>query len=260
MVSEPLNHHFKPIMISITTTMLLILVYVGSEANSEYFQKTTPQDNFSAYLESKTPELDYYYYYEILKPSSKSVVIYPIFTQSAYAWNGIHDYYSGYCDSCLTVEIQDFYEKSFAASGNGFRILEFLGYDIIDDIDLDKNPDILLQYEKVILLHNEFVTRSEFDAITNHPKVIYLYPNALSSEIQADYSKNSITLVRGPDYPESGLINGFDWKFDNTPYFNDWSCSDWEFYEIDNGYMLNCYPERELPHYGHEIFRILKTL
>ena len=259
-VSEILNHHFKVIMISITTTMLLILFYVSTEENLVYIQKTTPNDSFSAYLENKMPELEYYDYYEILRPIDKSVVVYPIFTQSAYNWKSIHDFYAGYCDSCLTANIQTFYEKSFASSGNGFRILEFLGYDIIDDIDLDKNPHILEKYDRVILLHNEFVTESEFKAITEHPKVIYLYPNSLSSQVKADYSTNTITLIQGPGYPNMTVNNGFDWKFDNTKFFNDWACNDWEFYEINNGYMLNCFPERELPHYGHEILRTIRSL
>ena len=255
-----LNEHFTAIMISLTITMVLVLAYALSESNSEYYLGSTPEDDFSAYHGDKMPELNYYYDYEVLKPTTNDVVVYPIFTQSAYVWGGIHDFHVGYCDSCLTVDIQNFYEKSFASSGNGYRILEFLGYEIIDDIDIDKDPSILNQYDKVILLHNEFVTRAEFEAITQHPNVIYLYPNALNSEIITDYTQNTITLARGPGYPDSTIENGFDWKFDNTEYFDDWACGEWEFYKIDNGHMLNCYPERELPFYGKEILETIKTL
>ena len=217
-------------------------------------------DSFSKYHASKMPELDYYSDYESLRPTTKAVVVYPIFTQSAYEWEGIHDYYAGYCDSCLSTPIQEYYEKTFASSGNGYRILEFLGYEAIDDIDIDKNPAILEKYDKVILLHNEFVTRAEFEAITQHPNVIYLYPHALTSEIQADYSTNTISLIRGPGFPDENVVNGFDWEFDNSEFFDDWSCVNWKFYEINNGYMLNCYPETELPHYGHSILKTIKTL
>ena len=34
-----------------------------------------------------------------------------------------------------------------------------MDYDIIDDIVIDKNPSILEEYDKVIMLHNEYVTR-----------------------------------------------------------------------------------------------------
>ena len=239
--------------------MMLVLAYSVSGDN---FVSNEPieSDSFSKYHASKMPELDYYSDYESLRPTTKAVVVYPIFTQSAYEWEGIHDYYAGYCDSCLSTPIQEYYEKTFASSGNGYRILEFLGYEIIDDIDIDKNPAILEKYDKVILLHNEFVTRAEFEAITQHPNVIYLYPHALTSEIQADYSTNTISLIRGPGFPDENVINGFDWEFDNSEFFDDWSCVNWKFYEINNGYMLNCYPETELPHYGHSILKTIKTL
>jgi hypothetical protein len=239
--------------------MMLVLAYSVSGDN---FVSNEPieSDSFSKYRASKMPELDYYYDYESLRPTTKAVVVYPIFTQSAYEWEGIHDYYAGYCDSCLSAPIQKYYEKTFASSGNGYRILEFLGYEVIDDIDIDKNPAILEKYDKVILLHNEFVTRAEFEAITQHPNVIYLYPHALTSEIQADYSTNTISLIRGPGFPDENVVNGFDWEFDNSEFFDDWSCVNWKFYEINNGYMLNCYPETELPHYGHSILKTIKTL
>ena len=247
-------------MIGMTITMLLVLAYSVSGANFVSDEQVEQSDSFSKYHESKMPELDYYDDYEALHSTTKTVVVYPIFTQSAYEWGGFHDFYAGYCDYCLKTTIQDYYEKTFASSGNGYRILEFLGYEIIDDIDLDKNPAILEKFDKVILLHNEFVTRAEFEAITNHPKVIYLYPNTLSSEVKTNYSENTISLIRGPGFPDDDIINGFDWEFDNTEYFNDWSCIDWQFYEITNGYMLNCYPETELPHYGHNILKTIKTL
>lgn len=246
-------------MISLTITMVIVLAYSVLD-NNWIFSEAKQDNSFSTYHSSKMPELDYYDDYESLRPTTKSVVIYPIFTQSAYEWGGIHDYYAGYCDSCLTTSIQEHYEKTFASSGNGYRILEFLGYEIIDDIDIDKNPNILEKYDKVILLHNEFVTRTEFDAITNHPNVIYLYPQALSSEVKSDYSNNTITLVRGPNFPEKNIINGFDWEHDNSQYFDDWSCQDWQFYRVTNGFMLNCYPETELPQYGHEIIKAIGTL
>ncbi len=250
--------HFNAIMLSMTATMLLTLAFVTT--NTVRSEESTPQDSFSAYTESKLPELDYYKDYEALHPDAKTAVIYPIFTQSAYDWQGIHDYYAGYCNSCTNATISNIYEKSYSASGNGFRILEFLGYQVIDDIDIDKNPRILEKYDKVILLHNEFVTKKEYEAITHHPKVIYLYPNSLNSEIKVDYIKNMITLVRGPDYPQKGIKNGFDWKDDNTKYFHDWDCMDWKFYNAHNGYMLNCYPETVLPDNGFGMLKAIKNL
>jgi len=86
-----------------------------------------------------------------------------------------------------------------------------------------------------------------FDAITSHPNVIYLYPNALYAEISTNFVDNTISLIRGHGYPDATIDNGFDWKYDNTrPYEFDKQCNNWEFYEIPNAKMLNCYPEQKI--------------
>lgn len=176
----------------------------------------------------------------------RTIVIYPIFTASAYASPGFYDYYKKTCDElCLTTKIQT--SLIGQASGNALQVFTLLGYDVISDVDVDINPDILKKYDKVILLHNEYVTQKEFDAITSHPKVIYLYPNALYAKIEYNESTNTITLIRGHGYPAEYIANGFDWEFENTnPYEYDHECKNWEFYEIDNGIMLNCYPEIQI--------------
>lgn len=241
-----------------TSTMLLILAFIL--INSHQFSNNDEIESSSSYDVSKMPELNYYDRYEELKSNGKTAVIYPIITQSAYDWNSMHDYYAGYCDSCIHAKLHTSYEKTYSASGNGFRILEFLGYEVIDDIDIDKNPQILDKYDKIILLHNEYVTKKEFNAITNHPNVVYLYPNSLSSEVIVNYSSNNITLIRGPGYPTSNITNGFDWKYDNTVFLKDWDCKSLEFYPVANGHMLNCYPETLLPNYGYELLKELKNL
>jgi len=124
-------------------------------------------------------------------------------------------------------------------------------------MEVDQKPDILKQYDKVILLHNEYVTKKEFDAITNHPNVIYLYPNALYAEIKVDYSNNLMTLQRGHNFPESEIRNGFDWKFDNSPLEYNLDCTDMGFDRIDNGWMLNCYPERPI-HQSKVLLEMIK--
>ena len=92
----------------------------------------------------------------------------------------------------------------------------------------------------------EYVTSIEFDAITSHPNVIYLYPNALYAEVDFDEELREISLVRGHNYPEITIRNGFDWRFDNSPDEYDITCEDMKFTKIDNGWMLNCYPENIL--------------
>jgi len=179
-----------------------------------------------------------------INEKSNVAVIYPTFTESAYAENGFYEYYSSNCDeSCLTVPIQENYEGEYSSSRSAHRIFQLLEYNQLNDIDVDKNPEIINQFDKIILLHNEYVTKREFEAIINHPNVIYLYPNSLYAQINVNYQENTITLIRGHGYPTPEIDNGFNWKFDNTrPYEFDNLCENWEFYEIDNGFMLNCYP------------------
>ena len=107
---------------------------------------------------------------------------------------------------------------------------------------------------------NEYVTRVMFDAITNHPSVLYLYPNALHAEIEVNYMDETITLIRGHNYPEPGITNGFDWEFDNTyPYEFDNECAVMKIYKIKNGWMTNCYPENVFLK-GGQLFTLLKTI
>ena len=195
--------------------------------------------------------------YATLKNNKKSAVVFPIFTAAAYSEPGFYTFYRGECDGefhgvlfrdsdCLTVKLEDEYNPLFTSSVNGLQILSLLDYEIITDITIHQNPDVLLEYEKIILLHNEYVTSVEFDAITSHPNVIYLYPNALYAEIDFDEELWEISLIRGHNYPDPLIRNGFDWKYDNSPEEYDVKCDDMKFSKIDNGWMLNCYPENVL--------------
>lgn len=179
--------------------------------------------------------------------TKKSVVIIPVFTASAYSEHGFYSYYEGKCSTiCLTSFVYVHAPLGYTASEQGVDILGSLGYYTLTDMDVDKNPEILLQYDKVVLLHNEYVTQKEFDAITTHPHVVYLYPNALYGKITVDYNANTMTLVRGHNYPDVKIRNGFDWKFDNSRFEYDTQCTNWRFYNVANGIMLDCYPENHL--------------
>ena len=206
--------------------------------------------------------------YDNLKNNKKSAVIFPIFTAAAYSEPGFYTFYRGECDrefhgvlfrddDCLTVKLEEEYNPLFTSSANGLQVLNLLDYDILTDISIHQNPEILTKYEKIILLHNEYVTSAEFDAILSHPNVIYLYPNALYAEVNFDEELWEISLVRGHNYPEITIRNGFDWKFDNSPEEYDVTCDDMKFSKIDNGWMLNCYPENVL-HKNKELLKQIK--
>ena len=188
-------------------------------------------------------QIDKYNEVAVWNDPQKTVVVYPYFTYSAYHEPGFYTYYNGECDDCTTTKLVQ-PAIQYTSSGIGHQALTLLGYATITDIEIDRNPSILQQFDKVIMLHNEYVTRAMFDAITNHPNVIYLYPNALYAEIEVDYIDETITLIRGHNYPEPEIKNGFDWEFDNThPYEYDSECLEMEVYQIKNGWMTNCYPE-----------------
>jgi len=190
----------------------------------------------------------------------KTVVVYPYFTASAYNEPGFYTYYAGECDECTTTKLTQ-PTIQYTSSGIGHQVLTLLGYTAITDIEIDKNPSILQQFDKVIILHNEYVTRTMFDAITSHPNVIYLYPNALYAEIEVNYIDETITLIRGHNYPEPEITNGFDWEFDNThPYEFDSTCAELYLYKIKNGYMTNCYPENLFLRDSQQLFDVLFTI
>ena len=225
----------------ITTTVIIGLILVF-DINLNSFDVVDPLKS-SNDLIKYIPELDMYV------DTGKTVVVFPTFTAIAYGDGNFYDYYDGVCDEkCLTAYFHEGLDLPlhYINSKNAFVILvHHIGFPYITDIQLDTSPDILLRYDKVILLHNEYVTRNEFNAITNHTNVIYLYPNALYAEIKVDYDVGAISLIRGHNYPDPEITNGFDWKYDNThPFEYDDECTNWKFYKINNGKMLNCYPEK----------------
>ena len=205
-------------------------------------------------------KLDTYNEVAVWNDPQKTVVVYPYFTSVAYNEPGFYTYYRGGCDDCTTTKFAQ-PTIQYTSSGIGHQALTLLGYTSITDIDIDKNPGILQQFDKVIMLHNEYVTRMVFDAVTSHPNVIYLYPNALYAEIEVNYIDETITLIRGHNYPEPEIINGFDWEFDNThPYEFDSKCQTIDIYKIKNGWMTTCYPENVFLKDTQQLFDLLKTI
>lgn len=207
---------------------------------------------FSRVIFDLNPEINY----NEVSADGTAVVVYPTFTASAYTEPGFYTFYRGECDeSCLTIQIQNNFVKP-QANPNALQVFRLLEYPIITDVDIDKDPSILSKYGKVIILHSEYVTRKMFDAITGHKHVIYLYPNALYAEVKSNYDANTITLIRGHNYPDVKIRNGFDWEFDNTQFEYERTCKEMQFYKVSNGWMLNCWPENVI----HKSLDLLKTI
>ena len=205
-------------------------------------------------------KMDRYNEVALWNDPQNAVVVFPYFTYATYQPQGFYEYYKGKCDDCITTKFAQ-PKSQYTSSGKAHQALTLLGYHSITDIEIDKNPSILQQFDKVIMLHNEYVTRAMFDAITNHPNVIYLYPNALYAEIEVNYVDQTITLIRGHNYPEQEITNGFDWPFDNThPYEYDSACLDLEFYKLEPGWLTTCYPENLFLIDTEQILGMLKVI
>jgi hypothetical protein len=180
------------------------------------------------------------------------VVIEPTFTIAAYQPHGFYDYYRNACDArCLSVRLKPSQYTAimyYAGSNNTLQKIISLGIsDIVTDEQVTQNPSILANYSKVIVLHNEYVTQSEFDAITHHRHVLYLYPNALYALVSYDSVSNTITLLRGHGY--KGVNDAFNWppSMSTKDEYNT-SCNNWQLEKVSNGSALDCYPEVDILH------------
>lgn len=190
---------------------------------------------------------------------NKTIVVYPIFTQYAYVKNGFYEYYNKTCDKrCLTVPIftngsnyellktdvgaSYWIHPQIETSNTAWHVLTMLNYHWITDIDIDKNPKILDRYTKVILLHNEYVTKSEFNALKNK-QVLYLYPNALYAEVNVDYHSNTMNLVKGHGY--QNITNAFNSGTHSQGEY-ELKCKNQFWYKLQNGIEYSCYPELDL--------------
>ena len=233
--------HTHPVKVE--STKFFDLYLTPSDVSSVQNNVISPSDGIRIVLNESNSEN----FFNELKPNDNSVVIFPVFTTAAYMTGGFYDYYAGYCDeSCITDLSFENLIFNYGGSGSSAQILYHAGYDFLTDVQVDRNPEILKNYDTVILLHNEYVTKNQFDAISSHPNLIFLFPNALYAEIDVNYDDNTMTLIRGHQYPPPEFpANGFDYEIEERfhDYEYDTECLAWEFIEIENGYHLNCYPD-----------------
>ena len=239
-----------------TTDNLLFSVHGNEGENYVIENRVTIFTNPVIKLRFDLPD----FYIEMMAPRDQStLVIYPIFTANAYKDGGFYDYYRGDCDkTCLKIQL-DAEHFSGKSSTVGFHVLQELGYEFTSDSHVSNDPTILQKYDRIILLHNEYVTKEMYDAIRSHPKVIYLYPNALYAEVEFDGSFGWVELIKGHGYPDKSISNGFNFPNDNSQFEYDILCNDPFFYKVDNGWMLSCYPEEALL-YNKDLLEKLQDL
>ena len=222
-------------------------------------------------------------YQEIMNEDEKTVVVFPTITLHAYYDECIWDYYVPLADNCQVIQLDDnidfnninsdlwemnFLEKLddghflFNTSFRSFEILQYLNYEMLSELEIEKTPDILEKYDKIIILNNKYVTENIFNAITNHSKVIYLHPGSLSEEVEINFDENLITVLSPIKYPENkNYQNDFLWEYDNTHREFQWcnAISDPRFEIVSNGIMTNCFPENMIQSMTHrELLKIIK--
>ena len=183
----------------------------------------------------------------------KAVIIYPTLTYNAYKDGGFYDYYKGICKTCNTIPLDTKVNATYTTGLSGFQYLTQLHYNYITDLDVDKNPSILEKYDKIILLHNEYMTQHEFTAITSHKNVIYLYPNSVYVQVSVDYNKLTESLVKGhgydgtmnPPYPvKTGIASGNGFGYvTNSNHEYDLNCKNYKWELMPNGMQITCWSE-----------------
>lgn len=169
--------------------------------------------------------------------NSKYVWIEPSFTASAYQPNGFYSYYSNH-KCCLTVPVREDWSNTtikYSGSFNAQIILSTFGIQSYTDQQVTDNPSLVAN-KTIILLHNEYVSQTEFNTF-NNSRLILLYPNAMYGLV--DYNGSHITLVGDKDHKDSY----WDWPIDNTPAEQHNYCNGNEqFEQIDyHYYRLNCW-------------------
>ena len=251
-----MEEYYEMHIVKMSSTSIFDIYYTEKDAELFRTKAIAPENGAKLEFNNKNSE-----FYQNLKANQNTIVVYPIFTAAAYSIPGFYDYYSGDCDtSCLKNISFENPMIEHRSTGMTSVILYGLGYDFITDIDIDQNPKILEKYDTVILLHNEYVTQKMFDAITVHPNLIFLSPNALYAEIEVNYDNNTIELIRGHDYPP-GVLNAFNYDIEEKfhQYEYDLECLNWEFIKIKNGYHINCYPD-EIIYDNLDILLAMKEL
>jgi hypothetical protein len=236
--SQLIDHNFK-----IPNLGTVYDRYLTEEYYNLYLQGDTLDDPIIKYQFTTDVNIDQ----NVSGPANpNTIVIYPTFTSAAYSEPGFYTFFAGACDeSCITDLSFANPELKYTSSGMGTQLLHTLGYNFVSDVDVDLNPELLKNYDTLILLHNEYVTKKMFDAISTHPNIIFLYPNALYAEIEVNHDDQTMTLIRGHNYPQPEIKNGFDYSIEEEfhKYEYDAECLDWKFSKFENGYALNCYPD-----------------
>lgn len=209
--------------------------------------------------------------YDFMNESTQSTLfIYPQFTYYANEKNSLADIGNNDCRGCEKYAI--FNENIWTpviASGKGKSIAFknfniFLGgvsdvggrtiyevgfryFNTTNDNSINVKPEILNDFDRIVLMRNVYITDEMRQAILAHNNVIYMFPDVMTKQVKLQNMTDAImdengnikiantTMTYVGDYPPLHPM-AFEWVDDNR-------CEDWEFVPVQNGYMMNCVPD-----------------
>jgi len=111
-------------------------------------------------------------FFQVHKP--KTLLIEAVFTEQFYQ---PHGYYDNMKIRTVGLNHSMTPRMIYSGSKTAFDLLS-QSFSTTNDIEVTRHPEILQHYDRIILLHNEYVSKVEYDAIIRLPNVFYLYPNA----------------------------------------------------------------------------------
>ena len=148
-------------------------------------------------------------------PSCSTAIVKPIFTHSAYQKGAFYTFYDHHTNddttqydlTMLTTQVLNGWGQSRGALVHFYPLINNNTINVITDIDVHNND--ITQYNKLILLHNEYVTQQYYDNLRNFVErggtLILFDANSLYAEVLYDNVANTITLRLG-----------HSWSFDGT--------------------------------------------
>ena len=173
-------------------------------------------------------------FFQVHKP--KTLLIEAVFTEQFYQ---PHGYYDNMKIRTVGLNHSMTPRMIYSGSKTAFDLLS-QSFSTTNDIEVTRHPEILQHYDRIILLHNEYVSKVEYDAIIRLPNVFYLYPNALYRYVDYDNKSNTITLVGNTGNPYSLS----KWVTSDSVKVNEFDgcLSGYKIVNYPNGKGMNCYP------------------
>ncbi|MGH9922095.1 MAG: N,N-dimethylformamidase beta subunit family domain-containing protein [Nitrososphaerales archaeon] len=165
-------------------------------------------------------------------PACSVAIVKPVFTHSAYQEGAFYTFYERHTNEpstledlhMLTTEVLHGWGHSRGALIHFYPLIKDSIVNVITDIDVHEND--IAQYNKLILLHSEYVTQEYYDNlrsfVANGGTLILFDADSLYAEVLYDDVANTITLKKGHWWAFDGSIAessvGERWEQENQEF------------------------------------------